>query len=86
MQSLTLVQTELSGKQVTVKENATNWNFDADIVVEAIGNTASLELNEAIEKEKNKTIFIGGDFLNGAGLIVHAIRDGKMAAHKMAEV
>jgi len=86
VQSLTLVQTELSGKQVTVKENATNWNFDADIVVEAVGNTASLEFNKILEKERDKTIFTGGDFSNGAGLIVHAIRDGKAAAHKMAEV
>jgi NADPH-dependent glutamate synthase beta subunit-like oxidoreductase len=81
-----LVKTEVAGKCVTIKEKENSWGFDADIVVEAIGNIASFELNEEIEKEINKRIFIGGDFSTGAGLIVHAIRDGKAAAKKMAEV
>jgi len=86
LESVTLAWTRVEDEQVQRDYERKTWDFNTDIIIEAIGNYSRIKIDTSIDKLLNKRIFIGGDFSYGPGLVVNAVKDGKAAAKRMMEL
>lgn len=95
-----LGQEDSSGRRAPTEIPGSEWVLEAQIAIEAIGNrTDSADWSGAIKVDRTgliladsrtrktsaKTIFAGGDIVRGAGLVVEAVQDGKLAARAIRE-
>jgi glutamate synthase (NADPH/NADH) small chain len=91
---------DASGRRKPRELTGSEWVLDADLAVEAIGNrpdpadwsgmikveTTGLIMTDGKNgRTSMKTVFAGGDIVRGAGLVVEAVQDGKMAARAIRE-
>lgn len=98
-----LVRTRLgapdaSGRRAPEKIPGSEWVFEAQVVVEAIGNKADAADWSGVAKvdkgglivandktRKAVAVYAGGDIVRGPALVVEAVEDGKRAARAIAK-
>jgi glutamate synthase (NADPH) small chain len=95
-----LGEPDASGRRTPREVKGSEWVLDVDVAVEAIGNrpdpadwsgmikveSAGLIVTDGRNgRTSMKTVFAGGDIVRGAGLVVEAVQDGKMAARAIRE-
>lgn len=74
-----------SGRRKPVDVLDSEWLFEADAVIEAIGQTENnfIITNNKTGETSVKNIFAGGDIVRGPALVVEAVNDGKVAAKEI---
>jgi glutamate synthase (NADPH) small chain len=95
-----LGEPDASGRRRPQEVKGSDWTLEAAVAVEAIGNrpdaadwSGMVKVERAgliVTDGKNgktsaKTVFAGGDIVRGAGLVVEAVQDGKLAARAIRE-
>jgi len=89
-----------TGRRAPSGIKGSEWVLEADVAIEAIGNrVGSADWSGAVKVDRKrlvladsktgktsaKTIYAGGDIVRGAGLVVEAVQDGKLAARAIRE-
>jgi glutamate synthase (NADPH/NADH) small chain len=80
LKSVKVARTELgnpdaSGRRAPKLIEYSEYNFDADICIEAIGQKIDPTLKSAVTNRKDK-VYVGGDIVNGGSTVVQAVREG----------
>ena len=95
-----LGQEDASGRRAPSEIKGSEWTLGVEAAIEAIGNKVdSAGWSGAIKVDRKgliladgktgktsaKTLYAGGDIVRGAGLVVEAVQDGKLAARAIRE-
>lgn len=95
-----LGEPDASGRRKPIPDHARQFTLKTDVVLSALGRTASREISLAFGldteedgtirlingcRTSNQKIFAGGDLINGGKTVVDAVADGKQAAKNMVE-
>lgn len=82
-----LIQKEEDGRQGYEAIKGSEFTLSTDVLVFAVGKFSDFVIGDTQKAKKirvkDTNCFVGGDYANGGGTIVRAVRDGKKAAQEI---